>query len=102
MSITDLIWLPLEWWGRSVPVEEPSVRRMIIREWMRVRGPRCPECNRVMEPRSEGNTRPTIDHTLARARGGTNDPRNLRVVCQSCNLTKGSLENPSVLPRLPL
>jgi len=31
-----------------------------------------------------------VDHILARARGGQNDPSNLRLLCFSCNAAKGA------------
>lgn len=31
-----------------------------------------------------------IDHIFARARGGRNDDNNLRLLCMSCNATKGA------------
>lgn len=31
-----------------------------------------------------------IDHVLARSRGGQNDPGNLRLLCVSCNASKGA------------
>jgi 5-methylcytosine-specific restriction endonuclease McrA len=32
----------------------------------------------------------TIDHVVPLAKGGTNDPANLRVLCLSCNSRRGS------------
>lgn len=32
----------------------------------------------------------TIDHIVPKADGGTNDPRNLQLLCAPCNATKGS------------
>lgn len=34
--------------------------------------------------------RMTIDHVRARSKGGSNDPKNLRACCESCNNRKGS------------
>lgn len=33
----------------------------------------------------------TIDHIVARARGGSDDPKNLRTLCNTCNAAKGVL-----------
>ena len=32
----------------------------------------------------------TIDHIIARAKGGTNDPDNLQLLCGKCNSDKGT------------
>lgn len=34
--------------------------------------------------------RMTIDHVRAKSKGGSNDPRNLRACCESCNHRKGA------------
>lgn len=41
---------------------------------------------RIDRPHVEGQ----IDHILARSRGGQNDRTNLRVLCVTCNASKGS------------
>jgi 5-methylcytosine-specific restriction endonuclease McrA len=41
---------------------------------------------RIDRPRVEGQ----IDHILARSRGGQNEPANLRLLCVSCNASKGA------------
>ncbi len=32
----------------------------------------------------------TMDHLVPISRGGTNDPRNLQVLCRRCNGSKGA------------
>jgi 5-methylcytosine-specific restriction enzyme A len=32
----------------------------------------------------------TVDHVIAKANGGTDDPSNLQVLCRSCNSQKGT------------
>lgn len=39
----------------------------------------------------------TVDHIVAKARGGTDDPDNLISCCRSCNSSKGDRDN---LPRI--
>jgi len=53
-------------------------------------GKTCPECGRTMLGGPDHAARnPTTDHIVPRARGGSGDPSNLRVVCRSCNSRKG-------------
>jgi 5-methylcytosine-specific restriction endonuclease McrA len=33
---------------------------------------------------------PTVDHIVARSRGGDGYPENLRVICRGCNSKKGA------------
>lgn len=62
----------------------------------------CPACKRRMwSPYWDQRDGPpglkaTVDHIKPRWRGGTNAPRNLRVICADCNIRKGgSYEKPS-------
>ncbi len=73
-----------------------------LREWERhqffeASNKACATCGR--EIRSLGRDIPPyraewsygqIDHLLARSRGGQNDPANLRILCVSCNASKGA------------
>ena len=47
---------------------------------------RCRYCGRRVTRRSRH-----IDHSTSRRNGGTNHLNNLRIACQSCNLSKGAL-----------
>lgn len=40
----------------------------------------------MVDPTTVGH----VDHILARSRGGQNDPKNLRLLCEHCNLSKGA------------
>lgn len=75
----------------KAPPITPAIRRQI---YERDRGV-CQECRaRVVR---FGNTcspfQPppaAVDHILPRSRGGQNDERNLRLLCISCNASKGA------------
>jgi 5-methylcytosine-specific restriction endonuclease McrA len=56
----------------------------------------CLLCGKLVKPgtaffnlRSDYH-KPAIDHIVPRARGGQNDPDNLRLLCWSCNSQKGA------------
>ena len=51
-------------------------------------GAPCPYCGFIMERR--GN-HPTRDRIIPGHRGGTYAPRNVEIVCQTCNNDKGQL-----------
>lgn len=47
---------------------------------------RCVYCLRPLAETAEHpDDRPTVDHVVPRARGGTNRRRNLALACRSCN-----------------
>jgi 5-methylcytosine-specific restriction endonuclease McrA len=59
-------------------------------------GYRCQYCGRAVDwnrpylwPTS-GNPPGHVDHVFARARGGQNDPSNLKLACEGCNESKGA------------
>jgi 5-methylcytosine-specific restriction protein A len=62
---------------RAVPL---SLRESVLRE-----NPRCVRCG-VTADESVLH----VDHILPLAKGGSNDPGNLQVLCRECNLGKGS------------
>ena len=41
--------------------------------------------------------RPTIEHVVPKSRGGSNEPRNLRIACQPCNVDKNDWRYAEVL-----
>jgi 5-methylcytosine-specific restriction endonuclease McrA len=48
----------------------------------------CRYCSKALVP---GIDEITIDHVVARARGGTSHPKNLVTACKRCNFTKKDL-----------
>lgn len=53
---------------------------------------RCQVLNKYGRPC--GNTATTVDHIIPVARGGTDDPENLRAACRACNARKGARLDP--------
>lgn len=49
----------------------------------------CQRCSRPALPSFGSDEPPHIDHVVALADGGCNDPTNLRLLCADCNLKKG-------------
>lgn len=73
-----------------------SVRRQVMREG----GYTCSDCGLVGFERrfprggygyytDKPGVYLSVDHTVARANGGTNDRSNLRILCTTCNTRKG-------------
>ena len=54
----------------------------------------CQICGRVYDDTYDNGESLTIDHVVPLSKDGTNNPDNLRAVCQSCNKKKGN-EDPS-------
>lgn len=52
---------------------------------------RCPYCERHFDTSSARSHKRTIDHIVPRYYGGTNNPRNLAMVCKDCNQSKSNL-----------
>jgi len=54
-------------------------------------GWRCQLCGRAIDPnaRTPAADALHVDHRIARAHGGSDDPSNLRATCAGCNLAKG-------------
>lgn len=82
--------------GVCIPKAPPLKERERF-EYFEASNKVCAACGR--EIRSLGRDTPPylvewaygqIDHILARSRGGQNDPRNLRLLCVSCNASKGA------------
>lgn len=55
-------------------------------------GGKCPECGREMSLTNHRakNSYMTIDHIVPKSKGGTNNIQNLRALCRSCNIKRGS------------
>jgi len=60
-----------------------------LRLWVLKREPLCREC------RKAGKLTPAtdVDHITSRAKGGTDDPENLRSLCESCHSVKTARED---------
>jgi len=56
----------------------PALRRQVIED----HGGKCFACGSTDDPH--------VDHIVPRAKGGTNDPSNLQVLCGPCNMRKGA------------
>jgi 5-methylcytosine-specific restriction endonuclease McrA len=50
----------------------------------------CQKCGRPTIASFGSDETPHIDHVVALANGGGNDPTNLRILCAACNLEKGA------------
>lgn len=81
--------------GIVIPKAKPvtvSLRRLIFER----DGWKCTYCSRPVEwltPQFsllDGRRVGHIDHVFPRARGGQNDPSNLRLLCSYCNLAKAA------------
>lgn len=55
-----------------------------LREWI-IDIDMCPYCNKKLKPKDL-----SVDHIIPKSRGGSDDIRNLRLVCKKCNLLKGN------------
>ncbi len=66
---------------RTVPKRQPIPRRVKMYVWQRDAG-RCVECG--------SKEKLEYDHTIPLSKGGSNTERNLQLLCERCNRTKGS------------
>lgn len=88
---TELTWLQA-----SLENAPRHVRRKVLRDFLaRVQRGRCFYCDCLMDMTGlqPGNPalRPTLDHKLPQARGGTDAIENLAAACLACNNAKGDL-----------
>ena len=79
-----------ETFGRARPLK--FTEKEVI--WARD-GQHCLICGQYVVPWGGGfspfeDARGHIDHIIPRSRGGQNDPSNLRLLCYSCNSSKGA------------
>lgn len=80
--------------GVAIPKAPPLKRSVCMRIFerdqrtCRVCGAKIHRLGRDVSPFKP--TQGAIDHKLARARGGQNDDANLRLLCVSCNASKGA------------
>lgn len=63
-----------------------EVDRRVVARLFSAAGDVCSECHQTMAAGSK--RRPTLDHRVALANGGTNEASNLRVICNRCNSRK--------------
>jgi hypothetical protein len=75
------------------PAQMPSKREQVLSRDNRV----CYHCEKPIPKYEE-----SIDHVVARARGGTNDMGNLRAAHKLCNRRKGHLSLEEYLLKYPL
>lgn len=53
----------------------------------------CPICGTPIDWTSAGRPNsPEVDHIIPHAKGGTDTPGNLRVICRTCNRTRGGAQ----------
>ncbi len=67
-------------WDKEHPSASKAMRKRIIQMY----GRKCFACGRELTIDEI-----TIDHIVARSRGGTGDQVNLQVLCEKCNNVKG-------------
>lgn len=79
-----------------------KTRRLLIAEH-KATGKPCPECLSPLEyDISLHKKSPEIDHIIPVSRGGTDDRKNLRVICRQCNQSLGGkLKTPRPKPMRP-
>lgn len=77
--------------------KSPHCKSLIRHYWKKVFGRRCIFCERKMRFKlnkdKAASHDATIDHINARGLGGTNDLKNLQVICNSCNASKSKIES---------
>lgn len=64
--------------------EHPDVRKWMKKRIIEMYGRKCFSCNKILS-----DDEITIDHIVARSRGGTGNQFNLQVLCEKCNNSKG-------------
>lgn len=62
------------------------IAKAVLARHRRLHGDMCPGWQRPAHPATDL----TVDHWIPKAKGGTDDPENLTVLCRSCNSAKGS------------
>lgn len=74
----------------GIVLTDSTFERTVFRD-REVWAGRCIHCNAHLHIALDGTplSRATIEHIVARAHGGTDDPRNLALACARCNHQKG-------------
>ena len=65
------------------------VPKTMVKLIKRIYNYRCAECNIIESPR----TKMHIDHIYPFSKGGTNEPKNLQLLCSKCNQRKSNKIN---------
>ena len=84
----------------SAYIERKRRLKLHRRRWLELqhaRNPRCYYCRNVTVLPDFGYRKErqlleaTLDHAIPQSHGGTDDPRNYRLACYTCNILKGSM-----------
>lgn len=78
---------PKETSNRILPTKSPKQTQAARNYLIQRDGMNCHWCKKTMDlsaPLNTGNF-PTIEHILPKAKGGTDDERNLALACRTCN-----------------
>lgn len=79
----------------TAPTESGYFLRSLKLAWRQEFGPLCQSCGTRMDFRARDlrdTKRATVDHIMARSAGGTNELKNLQVICVRCNNEKSRVE----------
>jgi hypothetical protein len=71
-------------------VFRPTLRYEVIKSLELRDGPDCFYCGQIFSIDRPGAQR-TLDHYMPRSLGGSNEPKNLRLACYSCNHAKADM-----------
>jgi 5-methylcytosine-specific restriction endonuclease McrA len=82
----------------DLPCWHGDYRRRVCEQVYREKGRRCWQCRREGKDAAAA----TIDHVVARARGGGDEMRNLEPLCQLHNASKGSRDSDPYGPLPPI
>lgn len=75
---------------RPVGKDSPQRRRIFERD-----GGKCKYCNYILTIKTM-----TLDHKIAKSKGGTNDDNNLVACCYYCNMIKANMNRETFIKML--